>query len=386
MAWEEVAVAATSSIVKALSGAALALPILSLPVNAGQIEAPRFGMKYLNYAENDRMRVSAPWLWVEAPLGDASELAFTGTVNSVSGASPQYVTNRGGIPVHTLSSASIRDVRRAADVRFTHYFNEISINAGAAVSSENDYLSRNASLVANFEFNQKNTTLSLGGDVSGDEISATNNPGMLEKRTTRSVLAGVTQLLSPVSLVQSNFTYAWGNGYYDDPYKYTLSFLTDHPPVVHDDTRPDGRHQFAWLTRYRHYLPSYAAALLADYRYYRDNWGVRAHTVELGLSKEFGSGWRIIPSLRYYSQNQAEFYATSFSSSSGIGSSDPRLAAFGALTASLKLVKTIDARTSFDIAAAAYRQDADYRLGGSGSADFLPLTARFLMLGFTRSF
>ena len=62
-----------------------------------------------------------------------------------------------------------------------------------------------------------------------------------QKRNSLEFLVGVTQALSPNSIVQSNLTYYTGHGYYSDPYK-TL------------DTRPDERRTFAWLTRYNQYF------------------------------------------------------------------------------------------------------------------------------------
>ena len=93
-----------------------------------------------------------------------------------------------------------------------------------------------------------------------------------------------------------------------------------------------------------------------------------------------------MPSLRYYTQSPASFYASSFATAGGLGSSDARLSAFGAVTASLKLIYEMDARTSLDASAAHYRQDASYRLGGNGSEGFPTLDANFLMVGMSRIF
>lgn len=373
--------------VQALAGAALALPVLMLPVQAGQLETARGGIKLLSYSEKNRMEANSPMLWAEAPLGENFDVAATVTLDSVSGASPQYVSNRSGSTVHTLTSASIIENRRAADVKVTRHFDEGSLGLGASVSSERDYLSQSVNLDARFDFNEKNTTLAFGVGETNDRIGSSTLPTLDEPRTTRDYLVGVTQLLTPVSLVQSNLTYSDGNGYFNDPYKYTLSyFLNSRIPVMQRDTRPDGRSSAAWLTRYRHYVPTWNTALLADYRYYRDNWDIRAHTFDLGLTKEFARGLKIVPSLRYYTQSPARFYASSFAAPSDQGSSDARLSGFGAVTVSLKLIYEMDARTSLDASLARYRQEAAYRLDGNGSAGFPTLDANFLMVGMSRIF
>lgn len=373
--------------VQALASAALALPVLALPVQAGQLEAARGGIKFLSYVEQDRMEASAPLLWAEAPIGENFDVAAAVTVDSISGASPQYVTNRSGKPVHTLTSASIRDERRAADVKLTGHFDEGSLGLSASSSSEHDYLSQSVSADLRLDFNDKNTTLALGVGNTNDRIGSATQPSLDEPRTTRDYMVGVTQLLTPVSLIQSNLTYSDGNGYFNDPYKFTLSYLfNSRIPIMHRDTRPDGRHSAAWLTRYRHYLPYFHTALLADYRYYRDNWGIRAHTLDLGLTREIAPGLKAVPSLRYYTQSPARFYADSFATAGGLGSSDARLSGFGAVTASLKLIYEVNARTSIDASIAYYRQDAAWRLDGDGSDAFPILDARFVMIGLSRVF
>jgi len=367
--------------------AALALPVVPLPVVAGQMEAAQAGLKYLYYSEDQRMTASSPLLWVDAPVGENYDVSVATTLDSMSGASIQYVSNQSGKPVHSLSSASIRDERRAADLRVTRHFEEGSVALGASISSEHDYLSQGVSADLRLDFNDKNTTLALGVGETNDRIGSTINPLLDEGRRTRDFLVGVTQLLTPVSLIQSNLSYSDGSGYFNDPYKFTLSFLSGvRAPVVQNDTRPDGRRAVSWLTRYRHYLPAWQTAVAAEYRYYQSNWGIVAHTLEVSATRDFGNGFKLTPTLRYYSQSAADFYSPVQTSRTAIGSSDARLAAFGAYTAGLKVQKNFGERTTLDATAAVYRQEAGYRLNGGGSPDFPGLTARILMVGVSRVF
>ncbi len=373
--------------VQALALAALALPVAPLPVLAGQIEATQAGLKYLYYSEDQRMTASSPLLWVDAPVGENFDISAAVTLDSVSGASAQYVSNQSGRPVHSFTSASIRDERRAADLRVTRHFDEGSLALGASVSSEHDYLSQGVSADLRLDFNEKNTTLALGLGETNDRIGSSTNLSLDEGRRTRDFLVGVTQLLTPVSLVQSNLGYSDGSGYFDDPYKYTISFLSGiRAPVVHNDNRPNTRRAISWLTRYRHYLPAWQTALGAEYRYYQSSWGITAHTLEINATHDVGNGLKVTPSLRYYSQSAADFYLPVNSSRTGIGSGDSRLGAFGAYTAALKVQKNFGERTTLDATIALYRQEAGYRVGGDGSPDFPGLTARILMLGMSRVF
>jgi hypothetical protein len=48
------------------------------------------------------------------------------------------------------------------------------------------------------------------------------------------------------------------------------------------------------------------------YRYFWDNWSIRAQTVELGYARRLADGWLIEPHYRYYKQSAASFYADDF--------------------------------------------------------------------------
>lgn len=367
-----------------LAGAALALPLVAAPVQAGDFIAVQAGYKFLRYEEDGRMRVNAPQVWFEASPDEDTQVGGSATLDTLSGASPHYVSNRGGSAVHTLSGASIREQRHEGELHVRRNWGERNAGLSLSSSRETDYVSRSAAGDVRFDFNERNTTFALGLGVTEDEIGKHGSRDWRDRRT-YDALVGITQVLSPTRIVQSNLTLARGNGYFDDPYKYTLSFFGVGAPVVQPDRRPDARRQLAWLTRYRHYLPGAHTAVAADYRYYRDDWGISAHTVELSATHELAPELRVMPQLRYYTQGAADFFAETFAARSDSGSSDARLGAFGAWTLGVSLSWAIDTRSSIDFGAWTYRQRASYRFGGNGTAHFPALDARFLMVGYTLS-
>ena len=50
-------------------------------------------------------------------------------------------------------------------------------------------------------------------------------------------------------------------------------------------------------------------AVRGDYRYFWDNWGIKAHTFEVGYSRYFGEDWLADAFVRYYAQTGALFYS-----------------------------------------------------------------------------
>ena len=61
------------------------------------------------------------------------------------------------------------------------------------------------------------TRSSIAG--ANDRINPTNGAVSNAPRNTLEYLVGITQALSPTQIVQSNLTYSYGHGYYNDPYK-----------------------------------------------------------------------------------------------------------------------------------------------------------------------
>ena len=51
------------------------------------------------------------------------------------------------------------------------------------------------------------------------------------------------------------------------------------------EQRPDIRNQWALNARFTQHLAATDGAVHASYRYYRDDWGIRAHTVELSVDQ-----------------------------------------------------------------------------------------------------
>jgi len=360
--------------VSALFVAAMALPVATvLPGVALAGSAPEqtsMGFKYLDYKDyqrsGDRIKIVEPMIWLDAPLTSDLQLQANVVVDTITGASPVFQ--------NTLVSG-IEDRRRAGDVKLTKYFDDFSVAAGVAASKELDYESRSVNLETRIDFNQKNTTLALGVGLTRDKIGSTVDPTLDERRRSTDVMVGVTQIIDSLSLVQTNLALSWGQGFYSDAYKAL-------------DTRPDERRQAVGLVRYVRYVPKLDGALHADYRYFTNDWGVRAHTFDFSWYQNVGESWKVIPGLRYYSQQRADFYSTQFPPTAPFTyfSTDQRLSTFGGITTSLKVSKNFAYGWQADMKYEFYRQDASLHLGGEGSPGVEPFYARAWTFGISRSF
>ena len=367
--------------------AALALPILTVPARAGAAEVGEVGVSIMRYQERGLMRVTEPVVWGSARFAEVWEVHASAALDVVSGASPQLVSNVGGRPVQTLSGASIDDRRKTGDVKIARRFGEATLAASYLVSKEEDYRSRAFGLEGRLDLDQRNTTLAVGYGRSKDRVGSSDNPQLDEPRDTDEYLAGITRVLTPVSIVQSTVTFTRGRGWYNDPYKSTVTLIPGEDLLVSADLRPDSRDTLAWLTRYRHHFPAARGTLQAEYRFYRDDWGVRAHTIEAAWHQRLDEHWALRPALRYYTQSAADFYSPVVPSPQpALQSSDQRLGAFGGLSPSLRAIFRSEDGWTVEATAGYLYNARDLRLGGGGSEAFETLRAWYGIVSVSHSF
>ncbi|MBY0243138.1 MAG: DUF3570 domain-containing protein [Burkholderiaceae bacterium] len=368
------------SVGQALLAAAMLLPA------AVHAETPperaAISVKYLDYKEDqsglDRIRVHAPSISVLAPVAGDWAIAASATTDDVSGASPRY---------HTAVSGASRmhDLRKAGDIAVTRYLPGGTVSVGAAFSTEHDYRSRALSLQGTINSEDKNTTWAFGVGGSDDAINPVNQIVTNEGRQTVNLLAGVTRVFTPVDIGQLTYTHSSGHGYYADPYKLV-------------DNRPRKRDQDTLLALWNHRFTGADATSRLSYRYYRDSFGVSAHTLSAEWVQSLAGGWALTPALRLYSQRAANFYFDPLYDArtgapfppgyvfggSALTSADQRLSGFGAVTAGFKVAKQINQDWSVDLKLERYEQRGAWRAFGNGSPGLAPLRATSMQIGFTR--
>ena len=370
-----------------LAASLLAAALLLPGVQALADEPPAGGsisLRYLDYADRqsglDRIHAHSPSIAVTAPVASDWSIEGTLTADDVSGASPRYHT--------AISGAShMHDERKAGDVAATRYFRRGTLTAGAAYSTEHDYVSRALSLNGTVSSEDNNTTWAFGLAGSRDSINPVNHIVADEHKRTVSVLAGVTRVLTPNDIGQLTLTRTNGSGYYNDPYKLF-------------DNRPRSRRENTVLLRWNHYVDATGGTTRLGYRYFSDSYRIRAHTLSAEYVQPLADGWSLVPELRLYSQSAAYFYydpvydaalgapfPPGFANGADpnrLTSPDQRLSGFGAVTAGLKVVREIGKLWTVDVKVEAYEQRGNWRLFHDGSPGLAPLHARMLQVGLTR--
>ena len=360
---------------QALIAAAIALPGV-LPANVQAESAPTegvFSAAYFNYRDwqpgASRMAVQSPTIFMLVPVSDTVAVQGSLVYDAVTGASPYFY--------NALSQASIGDYRTAGDLKVTKWFGRWAVGVGGAVSSEQDYLSRAASVDVRYSTPDNNTTFAFGIGGAYDTINSINGVAVNEHRRSLEFMVGVTQVLNANAIVQSNLTYYTGHGYYSDPYKSL-------------DQRPSERRTLAWLTRYNQAFVAADGVLQLSYRLLFNSFGDHSNMFEVAWVQGLPQGWSITPNVRYIAQHGASFY---FNPPFPVGyvegqdyTADTRLATWGAFTFGLTGTKVFEKGWSAYAKYQYYQQRPDWYLGGSGSRDILDFSARWFEVGVSKTF
>lgn len=432
-----------SNIAVKLTCAALALPGLVQTASAGRVEETyNADFQYGNYQEGSgRMGVDIYEGALSAPIGKNMTASVNLVEDSIAGASPVYnardpitgqiVQVKSGASPTSSCGQSICELRDAISGNLAYFFDKAALTFGGGYSREHDYASKYFNTTGSLDLNKKLTTLNFGASVAFDEIqpspsgftappfdSTSNFKG---HKTSQQYLLGVSQVIDKDSLIQSNMTFGYHNGYLSDPYKQVAfygdvefvtpfgNFVATDQETILQDKRPRERFEWAWLTQYvRHFEQFNHAALHADYRFSTNDWGVNAHTVEFSWHQPIFDGWQLIPRFRYYSQDRADFYKPVFNgdivsttndfltfnnktSNDKFYSSDYRLAGFGTVSGGLKLSKEINnlepfSQLKFQAGFEYYAHKSEFQLGGNGKERFNDFGYYLITAGFNLKF
>lgn len=308
----------------------------------------------LYYAEGDsRVRDASINIIASKELREDGLLGLTLAFDSLTGASPsgaapstqpQTFTRPSGNASYTVGAGAIPlddsflDTRTALGASWKWPVTRLAtLEVGATLSDEYDYTSTGLNARIARDFNSRNTTLSFGVALASDTISAVGGApvplsSMLavtdggkavlagdQSKDVVDFLFGVTQVLNRQTVVQFNYSLSESDGYLNDPYKIlsVVDPVTGLPLAGPPgsglnrylyESRPDAREKqslYALLKR-----DFNGDVFDVSYRYLTDDWGIDSHTIDLHYRWQLASGKYFQPHLRFYSQNQADFYQT----------------------------------------------------------------------------
>jgi hypothetical protein len=145
--------------------------------------------------------------------------------------------------------------------------------------------------------------------------------------------AGWTQILTPISLFNLTFSHVEQWGFLATSFNSVFVGPTETAEVA-----PRTRSRNAGTLRYKQALDDDNAIELG-YRYYRDDWGIRGHTLNAQAFLYTNNHTLLFePLYRYYYQSQADFFAKAFPRAEPFMTSDSDLGTFSGHLFSLNIV------------------------------------------------
>tara|TARA_B100001167_G_scaffold42405_1_gene24159 strand:- start:26461 stop:27738 length:1278 start_codon:yes stop_codon:yes gene_type:complete len=203
-------------------------------------------------------------------------------------------------------------------------------SAKASVSSEYDYFSVGFGGSYTWLFNEKNTELSLNGNIYLDtwktiypielrpganyggagynpQFTPFDNTG----RNSYSLGLGFSQILSKNLQGSLALDLVQQQGLLSTPFQRV--YFSDKPDVFVEDFQladdierlPDTRFKIAVGGRLNYYINS-MFVLRSYYRYYTDDWGIKSHTASLEVPVKITDKFTLYPSYRFYNQTAAD--------------------------------------------------------------------------------
>lgn len=251
------------------------------------------------------------------------------------------------------AGSAFTEKRYEGGVGYTHDLGWVRVGGEGKLSREPDYKALYAGVRAEADLAQKNATVAIGGGVNRDDVSAgeaqglanpmiactPSAPATFSKSCTMhgyALFGSLSQIVSRRMVVAASYELSQQRGYLSNPYRQVVAGLQFAP-----ERHPDERLRQAFGASARLYVDASQTTIIAAYRYYRDDWKVRAHTPELRIVQEVGRFADAAIRYRYYTQTQAFFYKPRYETADyamqAYLSDDPKLTAFTGHTLEAKL-------------------------------------------------
>lgn len=291
---------------------------------------------------------------VSIPLNDDDVLTIDAGISAYTSASSSNVgpfdSNDRANPFVASSGASQSDVWANLMGSYSHSSDDRNDiwSAKLSVSSEYDYFSIGFGGTYTKLFNEKNTEVSINGNVFIDtwkalyptelrpfafgqglnsslfnQYTITGNPFYNpenfqvfdnEGRNTYALGFGFSQILSKKIQGSLALDFVKQDGLLSTPFQRVYfsdvadSFIEDFQLADDVERLPDSRFKVAIGGRLHYYINE-TFVIRTFYRYYFDDWGITSHTASVEVPIKLSDKFTIYPSYRFYNQTAADYFA-----------------------------------------------------------------------------
>jgi hypothetical protein len=274
------------------------LALVAGQASGGTLPEERMDALYHFYS-GDNVEISGPSLLVRKNIGQSVSLSGSYYVDSITSASVDVVT--------TASEYSEERTQWGGGVDYLR--GDTTMSLGYSTSDENDYTAQTLNFGISQEVFGGLTTISMGYGSGSDEVRRRGDPDFNDTVDKQMYRVGVSQVVTRNLLLGFAFETMADEGFLNNPYR-SVRYLDGAGYAFQAERYPRTRASNAASLRSRYFLP-WRAALGAQYRFFTDDWGIDAHTVELGYTHPV-QRWTFDLAYRYYTQGSADFYSDLF--------------------------------------------------------------------------
>lgn len=261
------------------------------------------------------VQASGPALLVRKNLADKVSFSASYYVDMVSNASIDVVT----------TASPFRERRTEIGLGVDYVYRDSLLTLSTASSKEPDYVANSVSVDVAQEVFGGMTTINLGYTRAWDKVGRYDVVGFIDSVKHWRYRVGATQILSPRWLMSVNVEAVSDDGLLGSPYRAARVFGAA-VPERNPRTRSSRAIKFAAIGEI---VPR--TSVRGEYRYFWDNWAIKAHTLEFGASRYVGESFLVDVYLRSHSQNHALFYSDNASSETTYVSRNRQLSTFTSL-------------------------------------------------------
>lgn len=310
--------------VVALLGTALSAHGATLPED--QAEA------MVHVYDADGLRASGPAVLVRKKLGSSVSLQGSYYVDQVSSASIDVVT----------TASPFKETRKEFTVGADYMVRDSILSVSTTRSSEPDYKASTVNVDVSQDMFGGMTTVALGYSRGTDDVGR-KDVGFFDYARHWRYRLGVTQILSPTWLMNLNAEVVSDDGYLGNPYRSARvggAFVPENDPRTRSS-------RAVKIGATGTLAPG--SAVHGGYRYFWDNWAIRAHTLDAGYSRYFGDKILADWTARLHSQSKALFYSDNATTDTVYLSRNRQLGTFKSLGLGAKLTYTAGKVGEYDV-------------------------------------
>jgi hypothetical protein len=268
---------------------------------AAVLPLERSDVMYHRY-EGDGVTIDGPAVMLRKQFGNHVSVSANYYVDTVSGAS---------IDVRATASP-YQEQRKETSVGVDLLNEKTLLSMSFTNSAENDFNANSVYVGISQDFFGDLSTIALSYSKGWDEVGRRGDEAFLEEASRQKFGFGFTQVMTKSLIMGFNAEHISDEGYLNNPYR-AIRFLdpdSDRGFSFTTELYPNTRSSNAYSINANYYLP-YRAAVYGDARVYSDSWGIDAHNYKLGYLHPY-KGFLLDVFVRYYSQEQADFYQDLF--------------------------------------------------------------------------